>query len=74
MNTPPMFPMPITDGLSCPRCASLSVRGGKPGWPYALAILLSIFMFPLGLLAWLVPLLIPRTPTRCPRCAFTWVA
>ena len=60
--------------ISCPKCGSLAFRGSKPGWAYGAAILLTLFVFPLGLLGWLAPLLVPRTPTRCPRCQFRWVA
>jgi hypothetical protein len=71
-----MFPMPpSTAGLiSCPKCAGLALRGSKPGWPYVLAILLSIFVFPYGLVAWIAPLLVSRAPTCCPACRFLWIA
>lgn len=50
--------------VSCPKCNSLTHRATFPAW----AIIVSIFFFPVGLLA----LLAGRKPTRCSHCGFTW--
>jgi Uncharacterized conserved protein (DUF2367) len=50
--------------ITCPKCSTLASRGGFPAW----AIIVAIFLFPVGLLA----LLTGRKPTRCPSCGFTW--
>lgn len=52
--------------LSCPKCESLTRRGKRPAWQ----ILLSILLFPFGLLT----LLAGRNPTRCDKCGFHWQA
>jgi hypothetical protein len=52
--------------LSCPKCHVLARRGGIPAWQ----IIVSICLFPVGLLA----LLGGRKPTQCPECRFTWQA
>ena len=53
-------------GISCPRCPSKAYRGVRPAW----AILVAIFLFPIGLVA----LCAQRSPTTCPACGFTWIA
>ncbi|MSS70955.1 MAG: DUF2367 domain-containing protein [Candidatus Latescibacteria bacterium] len=50
--------------ISCPKCRSMVRRGGFPVW----VILMSIGLFPIGLLA----LLVGRKPTVCPSCRYTW--
>jgi len=52
--------------LSCPKCDALTRRGGRPAWQ----ILVSIFLFPIGLLA----LLGARNPTVCEKCGYRWLA
>jgi hypothetical protein len=52
--------------LSCPKCDALTRRGGRPAWQ----ILVSIFLFPIGLLA----LLGSRNPTVCEKCGYRWLA
>ncbi len=52
--------------VTCPRCASPANRGGFRVW----TIVVSILLFPFGLLA----LLAPRKPTICPRCGLVWQA
>lgn len=52
--------------ISCPKCNSLTHRAGFPVW----AIIVSICLFPVGLLA----LLAGRRPTTCGHCGFTWNA
>jgi len=59
-------PAYIVNGLSCPKCGTLTERGARPGWQ----ILLSIIFFPLGLLS----LLAGRNPTECHKCNFRWMA
>ncbi len=50
--------------VSCPKCSSLVRQGGFPLWE----ILVAIFFFPLGLLAFLAG----RKPTTCSSCGFTF--
>jgi hypothetical protein len=50
--------------VSCPKCNAITSQAGFPVW----AIIVSICLFPFGLLA----LLAGRKPTRCPSCGFTW--
>ena len=52
--------------VSCPKCNAMTQQAGYPGW----VIAVSIFAFPVGLLA----LLAGRKPTACPSCRFTWKA
>ena len=52
--------------LSCPKCDALTRRGGRPAWQ----ILVSIFLFPIGLFA----LLGSRNPTVCEKCGYRWLA
>ena len=52
--------------LSCPKCATLTERGGIPPWE----IIVAICFFPVGLLA----LLAGRKPTICPKCGNSWQA
>ena len=52
--------------ISCPKCGELVKRGGFRGWQ----ILLSIFLFPIGLLF----LLAGREPSRCTKCGHSWIA
>jgi hypothetical protein len=52
--------------VSCPKCSTMTQQGGFPTW----TIVVSICLFPVGLLA----LLAGRTPTRCPSCGHTWQA
>ena len=46
--------------ITCPKCNTTTPRAGFPGW----AILLSIVLFPIGLLV----LLAGRKPTHCAKC------
>ena len=43
--------------VTCPKCNTLTPQGGFPAW----AIIVSIFLFPVGLLA----LSAGRSPTSC---------
>jgi hypothetical protein len=52
--------------VSCPKCASVTRRGGYAGWQ----ILVSILLFPIGLVA----LAGERQPTKCILCDFRWQA
>jgi hypothetical protein len=52
--------------VSCPECHTMTQQGGFPTW----TIVVSICLFPVGLLA----LLAGREPTVCPKCKFTWQA
>jgi hypothetical protein len=52
--------------VSCPKCATMTIRNGYPVW----VIIVAICFFPLGLLA----LLAGRKPTTCQQCGFTWQA
>ncbi len=52
--------------VSCPKCATMTIRNGFPVW----AIIVAICFFPPGLLA----LLAGRKPTTCQHCGFTWQA
>ena len=51
--------------LSCPKCDTLTRRGGRPAWQ----IIVSILLFPIGLLA----LLAARKPTVCAHCGYRWM-
>lgn len=50
--------------VTCPKCNTLTPQGGFPAW----AIIVSICLFPVGLLA----LLAGRSPTSCPNCGNSW--
>ena len=50
--------------VTCPKCGTLTGRGGFPTW----TIVVSICFFPIGLLA----LLAGRKPTQCSNCGNTW--
>lgn len=52
--------------VTCPRCNAAAVRGGFPVW----TIVVSIVLFPFGLLA----LLAGRKPSVCSQCGFVWQA
>ena len=52
--------------ITCTKCGSLTDRAGFPTW----AIIVSICLFPIGLLA----LLAGRKPTTCGKCGMTWQA
>jgi hypothetical protein len=52
--------------ITCPKCNTLTDRAGFPAW----TIIVSICLFPLGLLA----LLAGRKPTKCGNCGMTWQA
>ena len=52
--------------LSCPKCGAKTQRGGFAVWQF----LVSIFLFPLGLLS----LLAGKEATVCPKCGFRWQA
>ncbi len=52
--------------LSCPKCDALTRRGGRPAWQ----IIVSVLLFPIGLLA----LLAARNPTVCEKCGYRWLA
>lgn len=52
--------------VSCPKCNTLTRKGGYKAWQ----IIVAICFFPLGLLA----LLADKNPTRCYKCGFTWQA
>jgi len=52
--------------LSCPKCDTLTRRGGRPAWQ----IIVSVLLFPIGLLA----LLAARNPTVCEKCGYRWLA
>lgn len=52
--------------LSCPKCETLTRRGGRPAWQ----IIVSVLLFPIGLLA----LLAARNPTVCDKCGYRWLA
>ncbi len=52
--------------ITCPKCSKNIGRAGFPGW----AILLSIVLFPVGLLF----LLVGRKPTRCYECGHIFQA
>lgn len=52
--------------LTCPKCGTLTKRGGYAGWQIVVAIL----FFPIGLLA----LAAGRQPTECMECRFRWQA
>jgi hypothetical protein len=52
--------------LTCPNCNTSQKRAGYPAW----AIVVSVCLFPLGLLA----LMVGRKPTKCMQCGFTWKA
>ena len=52
--------------ISCVRCGELTTRAGFSVWQ----ILCGVFLFPLGLLAFLAG----RKPTECHKCGNTWVA
>ena len=52
--------------ISCPKCGQLVKRGGFRAWQ----ILLSIFLFPIGLLF----LLAGREPSKCTKCGHSWIA
>ncbi|SPF48740.1 hypothetical protein SBA1_880020 [Candidatus Sulfotelmatobacter kueseliae] len=52
--------------ITCQKCGKPTERAGYPVW----AIVVSICLFPLGLLS----LLAGRKPTTCGSCGFTWQA
>ncbi len=52
--------------LACPKCNTSQKRPGYPAW----AIVVSVCLFPFGLVA----LLVGRKPTKCAQCGFTWKA
>jgi hypothetical protein len=52
--------------LACPKCNTSQKRAGYPAW----VIVVSVCLFPFGLLA----LLVGRKPTKCVQCGFTWQA
>jgi hypothetical protein len=52
--------------LACPKCNTSQKRAGYPAW----VIVVSVCLFPFGLLA----LLVGRKPTKCEQCGFTWKA
>jgi ribosomal protein S27AE len=52
--------------ISCPKCGEKAERGGYETWQ----ILLSIFLFPIGLIA----LAKGKKPSVCGKCGYTWVA
>lgn len=52
--------------VTCPKCNTLTKKGGYPGW----VIFVAICFFPLGLLA----LLADRKPTVCGNCKNTFSA
>jgi hypothetical protein len=59
LNVPQLLPV-------CPKCNTSQKRAGYPVW----AIVVSVVLFPFGLLA----LLVGRKPTKCVQCGFTWNA
>jgi hypothetical protein len=52
--------------LACPKCNTSQKRAGYPAW----AIVVSVCLFPFGLLA----LMVGRKSTMCIQCGFTWKA
>jgi hypothetical protein len=50
--------------VSCPKCTTLTEKQGFPAW----TIVVSICLFPIGLLA----LLAGRKPSVCTSCGQTW--
>jgi len=50
--------------VSCPKCSKTTKGGGFPTW----TIVVSICLFPVGLLA----LLAGRKPTVCQHCGHSW--
>lgn len=52
--------------LTCPQCNTSQKRSGYPAW----AIVVSVCLFPLGLIA----LMVGRKPTKCMQCGLTWKA
>jgi hypothetical protein len=52
--------------VTCPNCNTSQKRAGYPAW----AIVVSVCLFPFGLLA----LLAGRKPTKCIQCGSTWKA
>lgn len=51
--------------VSCPKCGTMTRRGGYPAW----VIIIAICFFPLGLLA----LLADRNPSVCHNCGHTFI-
>jgi len=50
--------------VTCPKCGTLTKRGGYAGWQ----ILVAILFLPIGLVA----LAAGRQPTECEECGFRW--
>lgn len=60
-------------GMICPNCGNMNVGGGdRPSWVVVVIILVSIFLFPIGLLSLL--LLGVKDPYFCIDCGFSWKA
>ena len=77
-QAPPRVPMvasavALPMGMICPNCNGRNIGGGqRPSWVMITIILVSIFLFPIGLLSLL--LLGVKEPLFCADCGFSWKA